>query len=154
MLREPVAPPICPWGGKGDSGGSNTAWPLPPLPPGVPSSRCPADVQCSGSLQGRLESLTLSSSQMGRLAEFNRTNEVITKKTRKGWLRKGDILNGQSCGWISFLLDSELLQGRDQVSCVCGWHWAVPEGCNKGVTMKTNITFLEHVHWFCLLLCG
>ena len=154
MLREPVASPICPWGGKGDSGGSNTAWALPHTSSWVPPSRCPADVQCSGSLQGRLESLTLSSSQMGRLAEFNRTTEVITKKTRKGWLRKGDILSGQSCGWISFLLDSELLQGRDQVSCICGWHWAVPEGWNKGVTMKTNITFLEHVHWFCLLLCG
>lgn len=64
-------------------------------------------------------SLTLSISQVGRLAEFNRTTEIITKKERnkKGWLWKGDILSGQPCGWISFLLDSEkLLQGRDQVS--------------------------------------
>lgn len=120
----------------------------PTFPPGVPPSHCPADVQRSGNLQGRLESLTLSISQVGRLAEFNRTTEIITKKTRKGWLWKADILSGQPCGWISFLLDSELLQGRDQVSRICGWHWAVPEGCNKGVTVKTNITVLEHV------LCG
>lgn len=55
--------------------------------------------------------------------------------------------------WVDFfLLDSELLQGRDWVSCICGRHWVVPEGCNKGTNMKANITFFEHVLWVCLPL--
>lgn len=151
MLREPVACPICPWGGKGDSGWRT----LPGHAPHFLLGCHPLAVLLTSSAQAVsrecLKAWHFPSARWGDLLSSTEPLRLSLRKQEKGGFeRETSIVGGPAV--ISFLLDSELLQGRDQASCACGWHWAVPEGCNKGVTMKTNLTFLEHVHWFCLLL--
>lgn len=69
----------------------------PSLPTGVPPSCWPQVLRES---PGKAWSLALSISQMGRLAELDRTAEVVTEKTREGQLWRELCLVGGSVGWF------------------------------------------------------
>ena len=143
-------PPIHPWGGWEEQQRKEQrcrALLLTPFtsPCSAPPSCCPADLQHSETLQGRLEACTFHQPDGETCWLKQNWGYHWENKRKAAW--KGAALSGRVCGWILFfLLDDELLQGRGWVSCICGWRGVFPEGPSKAMNMKISITFLECVY--------